>query len=161
MNTISLTPVAEEVLKRRYLARNYRGEILETPQDLFRRVARAVAEADSLFEAKASVGTTAVAFEVAMTSLSFFPNSPCLMNAGRPLGQLAACFVLPVEDNLESIFQGLKDAALIHQTGGGTGFSFSRLRPQGDTILPERLICRHPPGLRMLKGYFSRRLTAA
>jgi ribonucleoside-diphosphate reductase alpha chain len=136
MNTIKLTPIAAEVLKKRYLARNYRGEILETPQDLFRRVARAVAEADSLFEAKAPVGATAEAFEAAMTSLSFLPNSPCLMNAGRPLGQLAACFVLPVEDNLESIFQSLKDAALIHQTGGGTGFSFSRLRPQGDTILP-------------------------
>ena len=136
MNTVKLTHIAEEVLNKRYLARNYRGEILETPQDLFRRVARAVAEADSLFEAKASIAATAATFEAAMTSLSFLPNSPCLMNAGRPLGQLAACFVLPLEDNLESIFQSLKDAALIHQTGGGTGFSFSRLRPQGDTILP-------------------------
>lgn len=136
MNEIKLTHIAHEVLKKRYLARNYRGEILETPADLFRRVARAVAEADRLFEAKAATEATAAAFEEAMTSLSFLPNSPCLLNAGRPLGQLAACFVLPVEDNLESIFQSLKDTAMIHQTGGGTGFSFSKLRPQGDTILP-------------------------
>ncbi|MGD9311191.1 MAG: adenosylcobalamin-dependent ribonucleoside-diphosphate reductase, partial [Desulfosarcina sp.] len=104
--------------------------------DMFSRVARVVAEADRLFDADARVGDTADRFEAAMTSLSFLPNSPCLMNAGRPLGQLAACFVLPVEDNLESIFQSLKDAALIHHTGGGTGFSFSRLRPSGDTIFP-------------------------
>jgi ribonucleoside-diphosphate reductase alpha chain len=123
-------------LKKRYFGRNYRGEILETTQQMFERVARAVAEADRLFEAGAPVGKTAQAFEEAMCSLSFLPNSPCLMNAGRPLGQLAACFVLPIEDSLESIFQTLKDAAIIHETGGGTGFSFSRLRPKGDTILP-------------------------
>jgi len=136
MTHIKLTRIADEVLKKRYFARNYRGEILETPEDLFRRVARSVAEADRLFEANASVNATAEAFEEAMASLSFLPNSPCLMHAGRPMGQLAACFVLPLEDNLESIFQSLKDTALIHQTGGGTGFSFSHLRPQGDTILP-------------------------
>ncbi len=136
MTHIKLTRIADEVLKKRYFARNYRGEILETPEDLFRRVARSVAEADRLFEANASVNATAEAFEEAMASLSFLPNSPCLMHAGRPMGQLAACFVLPLEDNLESIFQSLKDTALIHQTGGGTGFSFSSLRPQGDTILP-------------------------
>jgi ribonucleoside-diphosphate reductase alpha chain len=132
----TLTPLANDVLKKRYLARNYRGEIIESPADVFARVARVVAEADRLFDAGASVRRTADRFETAMTSLSFLPNSPCLMNAGRPLGQLAACFVLPVEDNLESIFQSLKDAAMIHHTGGGTGFSFSRLRPSGDTIFP-------------------------
>lgn len=136
MSIQNLTPLAGEVLKKRYLARNYRGEIIESPEDVFSRVARVVAEADRLFDAGASVRKTAARFEAAMTSLSFLPNSPCLMNAGRPLGQLAACFVLPVEDNLESIFQSLKDAALIHHTGGGTGFSFSRLRPAGDTIFP-------------------------
>jgi len=133
---IKLSKIAEEVLHKRYFGRNYRGEILETPQQLFARVARAVAEADRLFEAGAPVRKTAQAFEEAMSSLSFLPNSPCLMNAGRPLGQLAACFVLPIEDNLESIFLALKDSAIIHETGGGTGFSFSRLRPRGDTILP-------------------------
>jgi ribonucleoside-diphosphate reductase alpha chain len=136
MSIENLTALAEEVLKKRYLARNYRGEIIETPADVFSRVARVVAEADRLFDARASVRDTADRFESAMTSLSFLPNSPCLMNAGRPLGQLAACFVLPVEDHLESIFQSLKDAALIHHTAGGTGFSFSRLRPAGDTIFP-------------------------
>ncbi|BBO93262.1 adenosylcobalamin-dependent ribonucleoside-diphosphate reductase [Desulfosarcina ovata] len=136
MRTLNLTPLAREVLQKRYLARNYRGETIETPADLFDRVAWTVAEADRLFDAGAAVGETAARFESAMTSLEFLPNSPCLMNAGRPLGQLAACFVLPVEDNLESIFQSLKDAALIHRTGGGTGFSFGRLRPTGDTIFP-------------------------
>ena len=136
MSKIQLTPLAREIMKKRYLARNYRGEIIETPDDVFSRVAWVVAEADRLFDAHASVGETAARFEEAMTSLAFMPNSPCLMNAGRPLGQLAACFVLPVEDNLESIFQSLKDTALIHRTGGGTGFSFSRLRPAGDTIFP-------------------------
>ncbi len=136
MSIDSLTPLAGEVFKKRYLARNYRGETIETPADVFSRVARVVAEADRLFDARASLRDTADRFEAAMTSLSFLPNSPCLMNAGRPLGQLAACFVLPVEDHLESIFQSLKDAALIHHTGGGTGFSFSRLRPAGDTIFP-------------------------
>jgi ribonucleoside-diphosphate reductase alpha chain len=136
MKSAPLTPIAKKVLEKRYLARNYQGEILETPAQMFRRVARAIAEADSLFEVDAPVRSTAEAFEEAMASLSFLPNSPCLMHAGRPLGQLAACFVVPVEDNLELIFQSLKDTALIHQTGGGTGFSFSRLRPKGDTILP-------------------------
>ena len=136
MDTTLLTPLARDVMQKRYLARNYRGEVIETPDDVFARVAWVVAEADRLFDAGAAVGETAARFEAAMTSLSFLPNSPCLMNAGRPLGQLAACFVLPVEDNLESIFQSLKDAALIHRTGGGTGFSFGRLRPAGDTIFP-------------------------
>ncbi len=136
MSSPNFSPLAEEVLKKRYLARNYRGEIIERPADVFSRVARVVAEADQLFDAGVSVRDTADRFEAAMTALAFLPNSPCLMNAGRPLGQLAACFVLPVEDNLESIFQSLKDAALIHHTAGGTGFSFSRLRPSGDTIFP-------------------------
>ena len=136
MRKIPLTPIAKKVLEKRYLTRNYQGDILETPEQMFQRVARAVAEADNLFEVNAPISDTAKAFEEAMASLSFLPNSPCLMHAGRPLGQLAACFVVPVEDNLESIFQSLKDTAIIHQTGGGTGFSFSKLRPQGDTILP-------------------------
>ncbi len=133
---IKLTKMAEEVLRKRYLARNYRGDIIEEPADMFHRVANAVAEADRLYEARADVGATANAFEEAMITKAFFPNSPSLMNAGRPMGQMAACFVLPIEDSLESIFDTLKNTALIHQTGGGTGFSFTRIRPEGDTIFP-------------------------
>lgn len=136
MESTNLTAIAEEVLKKRYLARNYRGEIVEQPADMFHRVAHAVAEADRLFEARANVYETADRFEEAMVTKAFLPNSPSLMHAGRPMGQLAACFVLPIDDNLESIFDTLKNTALIHQTGGGTGFSFSRLRPEGDTIFP-------------------------
>ena len=136
MPKLALTSIAEEVLKKRYLIRNSEGDILETPEELFQRVVRAIAEADRLFEANARVEATAEGFEDAMASLSFLPNSPCLINAGRPPGQLAACFVLPIEDSLDAIFQTLSDAAIIHQNGGGTGFSFSRLRPRGDMILP-------------------------
>lgn len=137
MNTEPLlSPTARTVFSKRYLARDNNGEIIETPAQLFHRVARAVAEADRMFNPNNSIHDLADTFESAMTSLSFLPNTPCLINAGRPMGQLAACFVLPVEDNLESIFQTLKDTALIHQTGGGTGFSFSRIRPKGDTIFP-------------------------
>ncbi len=134
-----LTPLSKAVLERRYLARNDAGEIIERPAQLFERVARAVAAADRIFDPAASLETVdavAADFESAMTSLAFLPNTPCLVNAGRPTGQLAACFVMPVEDSLESIFQTLKDTALIHQSGGGTGFSFSRIRPRGDSIFP-------------------------
>lgn len=150
MDTMALSPIAKEVLKKRYLARNYRGELLETPEQMFRRVARAVAEADRLFDAGAGVKATAERFEHAMTSLSFLPNSPCLINAGRPLGQLAACFVLPIEDNLESIFQVLKDTAIVHHMSGGTGFSFSKIRPRGDTILPAYGVSGGPVSFIML-----------
>src|SRR5512133_3695778 len=118
------------VLARRYLQRGDDGQPIETPAGLFRRVARAVAEA----EAPSARAAMAERFEARMASLEFLPNSPTLMNAGRDRGQLAACFVLPVDDDLGSIFDALKWAALIHQSGGGTGFSFSRLRPRGDVV---------------------------
>jgi ribonucleoside-diphosphate reductase alpha chain len=140
----ALTPLARSVLERRYLARDQQGGIIETPARLFHRVARAVAEADRLFDPGRSIHDLADRFESAMSSLSFLPNTPCLIHAGRPMGQLAACFVLPVEDNLESIFQTLKDTALIHQTGGGTGFSFSRIRPRGDTLFPAQGVSSGP-----------------
>jgi ribonucleoside-diphosphate reductase alpha chain len=125
-----LTENALHVLERRYLLRDDLGAVVETPEALFRRVARAVAAA----EPEARRGEAAERFEARLSSLEFLPNSPTLMNAGRSHGQLAACFVLPVDDDLGSIFDALKWAALIHQSGGGTGFSFSRLRPRGDVV---------------------------
>jgi ribonucleoside-diphosphate reductase alpha chain len=126
----ALTANALQVLSRRYLLRDDAGSILETPAAMFRRVAAGVAQA----EAAGARDAWAERFERRMAALEFLPNSPTLMNAGRPHGQLAACFVLPVGDDLGSIFDALKWAALIHQSGGGTGFSFSRLRPRGDLV---------------------------
>jgi ribonucleoside-diphosphate reductase alpha chain len=126
------------VLERRYLAKDATGTPEETPEGLFRRVARNIAEGEAAFSpAKTSRERVAAAeadFYALMTSLRFLPNSPTLGNAGRPIQQLAACFVLPVEDSMEGIFDSLKDTALIHQSGGGTGFAFSRLRPAGDIV---------------------------
>jgi ribonucleoside-diphosphate reductase alpha chain len=127
---IQLSENALHVLERRYLLRDEAGEVVETPRGLFQRVARAVAQA----EAPSERGRLAERFEARMAALEFLPNSPTLMNAGRSNGQLAACFVLPVEDDLAGIFDALKWAALIHQSGGGTGFAFSRLRPRGDVV---------------------------
>ncbi|HEY8476639.1 MAG TPA: adenosylcobalamin-dependent ribonucleoside-diphosphate reductase [Chloroflexota bacterium] len=135
---VTLTENALRVLRERYLLRNERLQVVEDPAGLFQRVARAVALADRLYDPRADVESAADAFLEAMTRLEFLPNSPTLMNAGTPAGQLMACFVLPVEDSLESIFQSLYHAALIQRTGGGTGFSFSHLRPRGDVILTTR-----------------------
>jgi len=112
------------VLERRYLLKNDSGKITETPSGLFRRVAKAIAKNKD----------QASDFIKLFSSLEFLPNSPTLMNAGTALGQLSACFVLPVEDSLDSIFTTLRDVAIIQQSGGGTGFSFSHLRPEGDVV---------------------------
>ena len=125
---------ARAVLERRYLIRDEHGEAVETVDELFHRVADAVAAADVRFDPQADVADTAQSFYRMMTELDFLPNSPTLMNAGRPLGQLSACFVLPVADSMEDIFDAIKNAALIHKSGGGTGFSFSRLRAKGSTV---------------------------
>jgi ribonucleoside-diphosphate reductase alpha chain len=125
-----LSSNARQVLARRYLLRDEGGEPVETPDGMFRRVAVAVARAEAVDRRAA----WAARFEARLAALEFLPNSPTLMNAGRPGGQLAACFVLPVEDDLAAIFDALKWAALIHQSGGGTGFGFSRLRPRGDVV---------------------------
>jgi ribonucleoside-diphosphate reductase alpha chain len=127
---IALGENARAVLERRYLLRDDAGTVVETPEGLFRRVARAVARAEPGPER----ARWAERFEARMAALELLPNSPTLMNAGRDRGQLAACFVLPVGDDLASIFDALKWAALIHQSGGGTGFGFSRLRPRGDLV---------------------------
>jgi ribonucleoside-diphosphate reductase alpha chain len=122
------------VLERRYLLRDAEGRTVETPGQLFRRVARAVAASDRRHDGEAAGAAMEQAYFEAMRSLEFLPNSPTLMNAGTSLGQLAACFVLPVGDSLDEIFGAVRSAAIIHQSGGGTGFSFSRLRRKGDRV---------------------------
>ena len=131
---MNITPNTRTVLERRYLARNDKGEVTETVEDLFHRVARAIAAPDAAYDKKTNLKALEKEFYEMMTSLDFLPNSPTLMNAGRPLGQLSACFVLPVADSMDAIFEAIKQAALIHKSGGGTGFSFSRLRPSGSTV---------------------------
>src|SRR5688500_9109438 len=136
---VTLTQNARTVLEKRYLIKNEKGQPVEQPEDLFWRVATVVAEADRRYGASdGAVNEVAEQFYFLMTQRRFIPNSPTLMNAGGPLGQLSACFVLPVEDALSNgkncIYDTLAAMALIHQPGGGTGFAFSRLRPQGSMV---------------------------
>ncbi len=131
----SMSENSRVVLERRYLAKDREGKVIEKPDEMFRRVAHNLAQADRLYGAtEEEVQATEEGFYRAMASLDYLPNSPTLMNAGRELQMLSACFVLPVEDSMEAIFETVKQATLVQKSGGGTGFAFSRLRPEGDIV---------------------------
>jgi ribonucleoside-diphosphate reductase alpha chain len=132
---LKLSENALKVLERRYLKKDDSGKVVETPEEMFRRVARAIAGVDKSYGASLETARkTEKEFYQMMTNLEFMPNTPTLVNAGRELGQLSACFVIPVDDSMHSIFEAVKSCALIHRTGGGTGMSFSRLRPKDSIV---------------------------
>jgi ribonucleoside-diphosphate reductase alpha chain len=143
---LEFRPIVQRVLEERYLRRDPEGRVMETPEELFRRVARAVAAAELRYGGEKTATQQAEAFHEAMVTLKFLPNTPTLMNAGIPQGQLAACFVIPIADDMRSIMEGVRDMSLVHQTGGGTGFSFTHLRPRGDQVRSTGRVASGPVG---------------
>lgn len=152
MRSNPLSDHALSVLEKRFLLRDESGQVVEDPAGLFRRVARSIAAIDDKYGDFRREESEEVFFDL-MSSLTFLPNSPTLMNAGTPRGQLAGCFVLPIEDSMESIYGTLRDVALIQKTGGGTGFSFSHLRPRGDYIRSTRGVSSGPVSFMRLYDY--------
>ena len=152
MFAVLLSPHAQSVLEKRFLLRDQEGQLAEDAEGLFRRVAHAIAAIDARYEGGRSEESEELFFDL-MTSLKFLPNSPTLMHAGTADGQLAGCFVLPIDDSMESIYSTLRDVALIQKSGGGTGFSFSRLRPKGDYIKTTRGVSSGPVSFMRLYDY--------
>jgi ribonucleoside-diphosphate reductase alpha chain len=143
---LEFRPFVQRILEERYLRRNPEGQVVETPEELFWRVARSVAAAEVRYGGENTAVRQAEAFHEALATLKFLPNTPTLMNAGLPQGQLAACFVIPIEDDMRSIMEGVRDMSLIHQTGGGTGFTFTHLRPRGDQVRSTGRVASGPVG---------------
>lgn len=146
-SAIRLTANALRVLEKRYLRKDNNGSIIETPENMFHRVTEAVAAAELIYDPYADLSKKQSEFYQVMANLEFLPNSPTLLNAGRDKGQLSACFAIPIEDSVEAIFDAVKQTALIHKSGGGTGYSFSRLRPTGDCVNNEADIAVGPVDL--------------
>jgi len=144
MDKIQLSEKALRILRERYLRKDESGRIIETPEHMFRRVAHTIAQPDIIYEGHDSSIKTESEFYGMMTSMEFLPNSPTLMNAGTEIGQLSACFVIPVSDSMDGIFGAVKLMAKIHQSGGGTGFSFSNLRPEGDVVKSTKGVASGP-----------------